>query len=80
MKQVEFIEKEKRNKSIYQFRLNHPGMTLEAIGKVYHINKSRVSAIIAREKIREKDALIKSKQEGKNLSPENLLIKLTKTD
>ena len=39
--------KEVRNQKIIQYRLDHPNSTLEAIGNVFHLTKSRVSVILA---------------------------------
>jgi DNA-directed RNA polymerase sigma subunit (sigma70/sigma32) len=48
MKKIEFIEKEKRNLSLYRYHVANPGTSLESIGKIYHITKARVSQIILR--------------------------------
>jgi hypothetical protein len=48
MKKIEFIEKEKRNQSLYKYHLSNPKTTLGDIGKIYHISKARVSKIILR--------------------------------
>jgi len=39
-----------RNQRIIRYKLNHPGTSLAAIGRIYHISRQRVFIIINHQK------------------------------
>jgi hypothetical protein len=46
MKQIEFIEKEKRNANLIKYYKDHPGITYRALGAIFKISGARAHIII----------------------------------
>jgi hypothetical protein len=53
MKQVEFIEKEKRNANLVKYYKDHPGISFRALGAIFKISGARANQIIIRAKFKE---------------------------
>ena len=58
-------KKIERNERLYQYWLNHQNMSYESIGKVFHINRSRVFVILKEQKA------IAYAEELERFNPEN---------